>query len=303
MKKILIPIVLCFSTHVFATNKTFIIKFNKQSIDLPKPIDCSNTSNLMLISQKTFSYNGLNGYDGTVQISNVPKNAHCASFAVAGGGGGGILNSASPGGNGGLVNGNFSINGITEFQLVIAGIAQRAGGGGLSGVFLGQPSKPNALIVAGGGGGSGGDGVNVNTGIGGDGGFSLTYTPTITTSNLPGDGYGGSGDKTGTLPIPFSTGGIYNFPDPSTNSIRPESGAYGGGGYDDDGNAGGAGIPGGKAGFYDPNLGYFYGGGGGTSYCSNQVLNCSGITGGGAKGGNSNDIQGKSGYIIVKYYQ
>lgn len=302
MKKILVNltsiVTLVFSLNVFATNKTFQIKFNKEKINLPaKPLDCSNLSNISPVETLVKNYNGSNGWDGSVQIVDLPQGTQCVQADIAGGGGGYYLNN---GGSGDLLHATFKPT-TTKLYLVVAGYSsgsnnQNAGGGGLSGIFYGQPIQSTAIAVAS-GGGSGG---NISAGFnGGQNPQQPVYS--IINSNLNYMGYGaGEISCSSYSPIPFSNGD-------HGQSVSVGFGGYGGGALKCGSDPSGSGMPGGKAGGQascnSNNTCLYSAGGGGESYCSSNLISCVSEAGNGGAGGTSISQDGKQGKITLRIYK
>lgn len=283
--------------------KTFIIKMDKTKINLPSSPQpqCSNLSNLTLISTKNYTYNGSYGYDGSVQIANIPLNTTCIKAVVSGGGGaywGGSTDQTIHGGYGDLVQGTIKYSDLSgNLNIIVAGIAKggnprsnAADAGGLSGVFDGIPSKSSALIVAGGGSSS----TQIN---GNNGSFNTTKPPSNDTGQSGGFGFGGSGlSSVYGLPQaqPFGNGATAG-----NGYTLYAHGGYGGGGSDSgNGAGGGGGFPGGSG----TCCSSAYSAEAGTSYCNSNILNCNSI-GNGGTGGTYNNTDGGKGQVTLYFYK
>lgn len=241
-------------------------------------------------------------YTGSVQSVPVPAGAAYAEATVGGAGGGGsaCYTQGAFGGNGDALSGRISVKkGETLEVLVGQGGGYSydcgpSGGGGLSGIFSGVPSKATALIVAGGGGGGDYRGSN---------GTNAGFHPAATSAkgSLGGAGYGGGGIANNTYApgaagSPFGAGG--------SNSCGG-AGGFGGGGGGGGGAAGGGGggLPGGSGGYsvYNVNANTLAcnAGQGGTSFAApsvKQVQESAGPAGG------SPGLSGSNGSVEITFY-
>lgn len=241
-------------------------------------------------------------YTGSVQSVPVPIGAAYAEVTVGGAGGGGseCYTQGAFGGNGDAISGRISVkNGETLEVLVGQGggysyYCGPSGGGGLSGIFSGVPSKATALIVAGGGGGGDYRGSN-----GGNAG--LHPAATSAKGSLGGAGYGGGGIANNTY-APGAAGS--SFGAGGSNSSGGAGGfSGGGGGGGGAAGGGGGGLPGGAGGYsvYNTGTGALSGDGGqgGTSFISKSVSHSQEISG---PAGGSPGTKGSNGSVEITFY-